>query len=149
MGHQKSKPQRVHVSLKKHSINLMIQIKINLKRMLFTCGLICLYFPARGYEDRQTITLSAYNAPLEIVFGAIHQQTGYKIIYTPGMMPHPKTVTIQVLNADINEVMMLCMANQGLGYTIVDKVIFISPIAQEPRKRTKISRKHKVRSVNN
>lgn len=90
--------------------------------LLFVC---CLQVSAASFA--QQVTLSEKNAPLEKVFRAIRQQTGYMFIYNDQQLQKAKKVTINVKNAALQQVLQQCFADQPLTYSIQEKVIVVSP----------------------
>jgi TonB-linked SusC/RagA family outer membrane protein len=78
---------------------------------------------AAGYA--QTVTLSQRNVSLEKVFREIRRQTGYTFLYTDEQLFHGRTVTVQVKDATIREVLDLCFRNQPFTYIIEDKSFIV------------------------
>jgi TonB-linked SusC/RagA family outer membrane protein len=79
----------------------------------------------------QTITLSVKNASLEKVFTEIKKQTGYSFIYSKNSLINSHPVDINVKDANINQVLQICLSNQRLTYTITDKYITIRSVQSE------------------
>jgi TonB-dependent starch-binding outer membrane protein SusC len=90
-----------------------------------------------GYAQN-SVSLSEKNAPLWKVFKKIRQQTGYFFIVRDQCLDKAKPVTIVVKNADLTEVMKLCLHNQPLMYEIVEKTIIVKlkPETQSVSKHT-------------
>ena len=78
-------------------------------------------------SNAQSVTLTVKEAPLEQVFRAIRQQTGYSFVYNDRLMKNTKSVTLQVTQAPLDEVLQVCFKNQPLTYAIVDKIIVVKP----------------------
>jgi len=78
-------------------------------------------------SNAQSVTLTVKDAPLEQVFRAIRQQTGYSFVYNDRLMKNTKSVTLQVTQAPLDEVLQVCFKNQPLTYAIVDKIIVVKP----------------------
>jgi TonB-linked SusC/RagA family outer membrane protein len=85
----------------------------------------CLQVSAKGIAQEQ-ITLSEKNASLEKVLTSIKAQTGYTFFYMTELMEQAKTVSIDVKNASLKQVLELCFKDQPLNYQIVDKAITIT-----------------------
>ncbi len=83
----------------------------------------CLTTSARGLT--QGITISEKNAPIEKVFKAIEQQTGYVFFFDYSWLDKAKKVTIETKNVTLKEALNLCFKDQPLTYTIVDKTIVV------------------------
>lgn len=74
----------------------------------------------------QKITLSGRNMPLEKVFDQISSQTGYDVLFTRKALAGMKTVSIEVKNAVLDEVLALIFTGQPLKYSIEDKTIVVT-----------------------
>lgn len=93
----------------------------------------CLQLSARGVA--QKITLSQSNVPLKTVFREIEQQSGYQFFYKEKLLNQTKNVSINVSDASIDEVLAICLKDQLLSWSMVDKIIVIKrqdPIATPP-----------------
>ncbi|SFD08123.1 TonB-linked outer membrane protein, SusC/RagA family [Chitinophaga sp. CF118] len=77
----------------------------------------------------QTITITGKNIPLYDVFNTISKQTGYEFVYDEKLLQGTGTVSINVKGASLPEVLDKCLQNKPLSYSIVDKIIVISPKA--------------------
>ena len=77
-----------------------------------------------GYS--QTVTMTVKNESLEKVFLEIQKQTGYGFAYKTEILKKGKAVDIDVKQASLEDVLAICMKDQPLSYTIVDRVIVIS-----------------------
>src|ERR1043165_8049115 len=66
----------------------------------------------------QTLTISGKNMQLEKVFTVIKQQTGYVFLYTDDVIKDAKKVTLNVKDAQLEEVLRLAFKDQQLGYLI-------------------------------
>ena len=90
----------------------------------------CLQISAKGHA--QGISLKEKNASLEKIFKEIKTQTNYLFWYDNDLLRASKKVDITVKNAAIEQVLDLCVAGQGLSYTIVNKLIVVKR-KEEPR----------------
>ncbi|MDQ0106198.1 TonB-linked SusC/RagA family outer membrane protein [Chitinophaga terrae (ex Kim and Jung 2007)] len=84
--------------------------------LLFTLAL-------SAFAEAQKVTLSVKQVPLEQVFTAIRQQTGYYFLYNNDLLKKTSPVSIQVKDADLTTVMDMCIAGQPLAYKIIDRTI--------------------------
>lgn len=73
----------------------------------------------------QQITIKRKNANLTEVFKTIRLQTGYDFVYDQELISKASRVTINVNNAELNDVLKNCLANQSLSYTIQNKTVII------------------------
>jgi TonB-linked SusC/RagA family outer membrane protein len=95
---------------------------------------VCLQVSTRGFS--QTIVLAERNAPLQSVFKKIEQQTGYLFWYEDDLIKQAKKITISIKSNSLREVLSLCLKDQPLTYTIIEKTIVIK---QRPFPTTYIS----------
>jgi hypothetical protein len=73
----------------------------------------------------QTVSLSLKNAPIEEVFTLIEKQTGVRFFYRVEILKNTNKVTIRVINASLQDVLMLCFKNQPITYVIIDNTIVV------------------------
>src|SRR4051812_14692648 len=108
-------------------ISRVLPAKIRLT-MKFTCLLLlaaCLQTSARSYA--QKVTLAEKDAPLERIFRAIRQQTGYLFLFDDQQLQQAKKVTIYVKDATVQNVLEQCFREQPLSFSIVDNTIIVKP----------------------
>ena len=74
----------------------------------------------------QKITLTTKNAPLVEVFNQIRTQTGYDFAFTSATLANAKPVSIDVKNAELNDVLKKIFDGQPLDYTIAEKSVVVS-----------------------
>ena len=101
--------------------------------MKFTAILLlatALQVSAKSYS--QQVTLSLKDAPLEQVFSAIRQQTGYSFVYNDRLMKNTRPVSLEVNKASLEDVLQACFKDQPVTYSILDKIIVVKP--REPIK---------------
>ena len=84
-----------------------------------------LHVNANGFG--QKITISKKNVSLEKVFKEIRKQSDYFFIYSNQNVEKATKVNIDVKDATIQEVLDLCLKQQPLTYTIVEKTVIIKP----------------------
>jgi len=102
---------------------LLIKTLLVMKLTVILVAVTCLQVNAKGYS--QTITLSLKNARLETVFKEIEKQTGYNFFYGDVELKKARTVDLEVKQASLERVLQLCLSNQHITYSIVDKVIIL------------------------
>ncbi|MEI6949048.1 SusC/RagA family TonB-linked outer membrane protein [Paraflavisolibacter sp. H34] len=93
---------------------------------------ICLNVHARGFS--QYVNLSEQGAPLEKVFSEINKQTGYSFVYRKMLLKKAKRVTVNLTKASLKQVLDVCLQDQPLTYSIVDKVVVIKERAEAPKR---------------
>src|ERR1700738_3010640 len=97
----------------------------------------CLQVFAKWYS--QKITLSKNNVSLKAIFKEIKRQSDYQFFYKEKLLRQTKTVNISVTNASIEEVLAICLSDQPLTYSLVDKIVVIKkqpPVINKTEKTT-------------
>ncbi len=87
--------------------------------ILLTC---CLGVSAAG--TAQKITLNERNAPLQKVLRDIERQSGYQFLFFDEDL-NGATVTIDVRDEDLSDVLRDCFRDQPLSYEIVDRTVVV------------------------
>lgn len=82
-----------------------------------------LQLSASGYS--QTVTVAQDNATLKKVLQLISKQTGYQLLYNAQLLQKANKVTLNAVNAPIEEVLDRIFDSQPLIYDIVDKTIVL------------------------
>src|SRR6478752_2481954 len=86
----------------------------------------CLNSYAEGFA--QKLTISEKDVPLEKVFNEIKKQTGYTFIYREKLLQKTKNVSINISNATLEQALEICLRNQQLTYTILNKMVVIKEL---------------------
>ncbi|SHK82868.1 TonB-linked outer membrane protein, SusC/RagA family [Chitinophaga jiangningensis] len=73
----------------------------------------------------QSVTMSVKNAPMEEVFSAVKEQTGYLFFYDKDLLRHAKPVTVKAENTALVPFLTTVFKDRSLDFTIRDKTIFI------------------------
>jgi TonB-linked SusC/RagA family outer membrane protein len=95
-----------------------------MKLTAFIMLVTCLQTSATGIAQ-QTITFSGKEVSLENVFAAIKKQTNYKFFFNIESIHHARTVTLEVKNASIEQVLTMALKDQPFTYTIKGRTVFI------------------------
>jgi TonB-linked SusC/RagA family outer membrane protein len=74
----------------------------------------------------QTVSYSGKNVPLEQVFTAIKQQTGYVFFYKLPDLEGAKPVTVDFKNVPLEAALQKILQNQSLSFSIQGNTIFIT-----------------------
>ncbi len=98
----------------------------NRKRMRMTpVFLLSISLYANVGAIAQKVSLHQKDVALEKALGEITRQSGYRFFYTQGLLNGAPKVTINIDNADINEVLLLCFKGQPFTFGIVGKTVVI------------------------
>ncbi|HEX9511264.1 MAG TPA: SusC/RagA family TonB-linked outer membrane protein [Puia sp.] len=95
-----------------------------MKLMIILLVAACLNISAAGYG--QKVSISGKDLPLEKVFTIIKKQTGYVFFYDYSIFQGTKNVTLDLKDADIEDVMRACLRGQDLDFSITNKTISIT-----------------------
>jgi TonB-dependent starch-binding outer membrane protein SusC len=98
----------------------------------------CLHTSAKGIAQ-QTITFSGKEVKLENVFNAIKKQTNYRFFFNTDMLSNASKVTIEVKNANVEQVMQMALKDQPLTFTIKGRTIFIMKKVEEEKKGAQVA----------
>lgn len=98
----------------------------------------CLHVSAKGVAQ-QTITFSGKEVNLENVFNAIKKQTNYRFFFNTDMLKNASKVTIEVKNAQIEQVMNLALKDQPLTFAIKGRTIFIMKKPEEEKRSVQVA----------
>ncbi len=101
--------------------------KIPLSMRITTFLLIAVVMQVNATSFAQKISLKENNAPLANVFKKISQQSGYDFFVTGTLLKTTKPVTINVVNAELNDVLKEIFKNQPATFSITEKTIIVSP----------------------
>ena len=82
-----------------------------------------LHVSAAGYAQR--ITLNEKNTPIDKIFDQISTQTDYDFFYNSNLLEKAKPVSIDVKNADINDVLKVCFQDQPFTYSIKEHTVIV------------------------
>lgn len=80
----------------------------------------------------QNVTLTFNRAPLTKVFSEIKKQTGYSFFYNYESLKNARSVTMEVKNIPLQEVLSLCFSDQPLDYYVQNKTVFVTGRALTP-----------------
>lgn len=89
--------------------------------ILFTA---CMHVSAKSWS--QNVTFSGNDVPLSKVFGAVKRQTGFVFFYNKTMLREKSNVTVKAVNQPMEAFLENVLDEQGLDYSIEDKVIVIT-----------------------
>ncbi|MGF6849311.1 TonB-linked SusC/RagA family outer membrane protein [Chitinophaga sp. W3I9] len=105
---------------------LPVKMKVALKLTTLLLFLFALSAAATAYA--QKVTLSVKKVPLQQVFEAIKQQTGYYFLYNNDILKNTTPVSLNVKDAEITAVLNQCLAGQPLEYKIIDRTITLKEV---------------------
>ena len=94
-----------------------------MKLLILLTVVCCLQVSATGYG--QTVTLSVKNTSLEKVFKEVKRQTGFSFVYTRDQLKNTQPVTINVVKAELKEVLSICFSNQPLSFVIEGNYVVV------------------------
>ncbi len=101
--------------------------KISLLMKLTILLLVAIFTQVSANSFAQKISLRETNTPLTKVFKKISDQTGYDFFVTGSMVKSARPVTINVVNAELNDVLVAIFKNQPVSFTITEKTIVVAP----------------------
>lgn len=98
--------------------------------------IIAACFQVSAGSTAQTVTFSGKDVPLEKVFEAVRQQTGFVFLYNETLLKDTKPVTLDATQLPLGRFLEMSLKGQGLKYTIVSKSIILSKMASAENTNT-------------
>lgn len=89
---------------------------------------------AAGYG--QSVTLKEKNASIEKVLRSIASQSGYNFLYDRKDLPQDGKVTVNLVNASVDEALRICLKGQPVSYKIIQQTIVLkkaAPVVEEEK----------------
>jgi TonB-linked SusC/RagA family outer membrane protein len=105
-----------------HASHYQMLLTMKLTIILMTVALLQVHAGAFS----QKVTITGNNLTLKEVFSAIRKQAGYDFFYGHDLLNNAKSVTLNVKDGSVDEVLALCFEDQPLTYYIEKKTVFIS-----------------------
>lgn len=116
----------------------LIQIIRIMKLTALIMVLGCIHVSAKGFT--QTVSLSVKEIPLEKVFSTIEKQSGFFFIYNKEQISNAHSVTVQLKDARLEEVLNACFKDQPFTYSIVNTLI----VVKEKNKSVSINSEYEI-----
>jgi TonB-linked SusC/RagA family outer membrane protein len=118
--------------MKNNSRKCMFSININrnILKILMVMKLTTFFFlivAARGYSQHARLNLSLQDATIQDLFREIEKQSEFNFFYKDDQIDVNKMVSIETDNSLIGEVLNQVFENTDVSYTVVEKVIVITP----------------------
>lgn len=73
----------------------------------------------------QRLSISVKNTPLNKVFSEIEKKTSYVFFYDATILQHTHSVSVELSNATVEEVLQASLKDQALEFSIQDHTIFV------------------------
>ena len=123
-----------------------ININRNILKILMIMKLTTFFFlisilsvAARGYSQHARLNLSLKNASIQELFQEIEKQSEFNFFYKDDQIDINKMVSIESDNSLIGEVLNQVFENSGVSYTVVNKVIVITPRKEQEQQNIKVT----------
>src|SRR5882757_8996877 len=101
----------------------------------FFCMLLLSVSPGIFAETAEkTISIKGENLSLPQIFQLIKKQSDFEFFYNRKLVENLKPVSINVLNASVDQVMDICCKDQPVSYKIVDKIIILEEMKGQHNK---------------
>ncbi len=108
---------------------LQKKLIMRLKHATLLVLISCLHVFASGHAQR--ISLSVRNSSMLEVMDQIEKQTGYTFWLQTDLLKDRSRVTVRVRNGSLTSVLDQLFIKHGLRYTIIDKIIVVTPAGQK------------------
>ncbi len=100
-------------------------VKKLLKMKLTVILVIAVSLNASATVYAQKVSLNERNVSLEKVFQEIKKQTSYTFVYRELLIKNTKKIAANFTNVSLEEALTTCLKDQGLTYSIVNRVVVI------------------------
>ncbi|MFD1630278.1 TonB-dependent receptor [Pseudopedobacter beijingensis] len=101
-------------------------------RVKLTCAFIVIAFLQLSFaSNAQNITLTKKNISLTELFKEIKKQSGYDFVYKHDLLIKGKSISIDVKNRPLKEVLDQSFENQPFSYSIESKTVVVLPKEKE------------------
>jgi len=87
--------------------------------------ILCLVFHAQAGLRAQKISMQVKNKPIKEVLVELKQKTGYDFLYESQLLKNAKSVSIDIKNASINDILDICLMGLPISYEIEDATVFL------------------------
>lgn len=114
--------------------------KMFLVMKLLTCIMLLGLTTVSAHSFSQVrLSMSLKDASLSKIFKEITRQTGYEFVYSTDELEQVKSISLQIENQDLGNVLAQCLQETKLWYVLQDKIIVISPKLDRPQQATKLT----------
>ncbi len=100
-------------------------------RLFFCMLLLAGSLSVSAEMAEKKISIKGENLSLRQIFRVIEKQSGYQFFFNSKLIEQLKPVTLNVLNAQVEQVMDICCKGQPVRYRIVDNVIILEEVKSE------------------
>ena len=122
--------------------------KLSLMKHLWLVILCLGIIQVNGYsQDQLRLNVSFNNLTVEQAVNQLKKQTNYEFVYQSNVLTGKDNVTINLKNATLKEIMDQIVANRGLEYSILNKVVAIRKAQPAPQKEKQINQSYKISGV--
>src|ERR1035437_3852699 len=119
-------------------LRFYLKVKLRMKLTILILCLCVLQVSASVTTNGQNFDLQVKNQPLKEVLKAIENATNYRFFYNDVIMDISKTVTLNLSNRNIQQVMSELLNNSEVSYKILnDNLIVIAPALELQQKVVK------------
>jgi len=114
---------RPMLSLPQHIKTLLLGVKLAALLILTTCLQV-----SAKITTAQKLSISFHNGSLEKLFAEIEKKTQYVFFYDVAILKGTKPVTIEMKDANVDDILKTSLKGQALDYSINDKTIFVKKV---------------------
>src|SRR5690606_27677017 len=115
-------------------LSVLQKIMLTMKITFFMLLVLVTAVHAEGMA--QKVTLSMQEENIEKLFAEITKQTDIQFLYSNEVVRRAKPVTIQVRNADVNDVLREVTTRQNMTYRVIEGTVTVNVMVQPVKQRT-------------
>ncbi len=98
--------------------------KFSLMKLIWLVILSLVLLPVKGNAQEQVrLNVAFENLTIEEVISQLKKQTGYEFVYQNNILSGKGRITLKMQNASLKDIMDRIVANNGLEYSILNKVL--------------------------
>jgi len=99
---------------------LLLGVKITIVLFLMTCVQV-----NANDTNAQRLSISIHNGSLEKLFAEIEKKTSYVFFYDAAILKGTKPITLEMREANVEDILEVSLKGQSLEYSIHDRTIFV------------------------
>jgi TonB-dependent starch-binding outer membrane protein SusC len=110
----------------KNALKILMVMKLSTFFLLISI----LSVTARGYSQQTRLDVSLNNATMQELFLEIENQSEFNFFYKDDQINVDRRISVEAKNSSIEDVLKSAFKDTGVSFTVVDKVIVITPKAE-------------------
>lgn len=106
-------------------VSALTKIALLMKLAFIIILATCLQVSANGYSQETKLTLDLREVSIGKALRTIERKTDYKFVYSSNFFPADLTVSVQVKNTPVPEILSMILDKTGFTYRKVDEDLIV------------------------